>query len=788
MPPEPPQTQGRPDAPRRGGRGDGGDVVSASGGSSPPDVRITGWRKWVLRAVLVVVSPLAIFAVLETALRLAGFGHPTGFFVTADGGQTWTENPRFAWPFSSPAVASEPEPVRLAAARPAGACRIFVLGESAAQGTPDPAYSFGRILQVMLRERHPGTPVEVVNAAVMGISSHAIRLIARDCAARGGDVFIIYMGNNELMGPYSPLASSPAACSSLGLVRAAVWARSTRTGQLVEEALRRMGGGDGAPPQTLEVFLASAVSPDDPRRETVCAHFRANLEDILGTIRGAGARAVVATVATNVADCAPLASRHRAGLDAAARAEFGRLLDAGADAEAAGRLAEAERAYRRALELDDRFAEAHFRLGRCLGAMGRPVEARLHGARARDLDALPFRTVGALNDAVRDAARGREAEGIYLVDAEAAFEAAAGPQGAPGEESFYEHCHMTFGGNCRLAAALLPAVEAALSAGPAAAPPPSPGRCAELLAFTDRDRYRMAAAMADLAAKPPLMNRSDGARRLERVRRLAAHLAALQTREACQRCADAYEAACRRDPDDWYPRHHLAILRLELGDAAGAAAQWREVLRLVPHHVEARVRLGDALVRQGRMTEAQDLWAEALCGRPECLQAINRMADALTAQGRLDEAAAWAERAIRLRPDAAQHRCLGSLLARQGKADEAIRAYRRGLERHPEDVGLREGLAAALASRKEFAEAAAEFEALLAAAPEHLAARCALARALENLGRTEEAAGQYRLALALNPRMPEALAGLQSLGAAGEMSDDVLGTVKKASYLGGPSP
>ena len=43
--------------------------------------------------------------------------------------------------------------------KPAGAVRIFVLGSSAAQGVPDPSFSFGRMLEVMLRERYPGREV-----------------------------------------------------------------------------------------------------------------------------------------------------------------------------------------------------------------------------------------------------------------------------------------------------------------------------------------------------------------------------------------------------------------------------------------------------------------------------------------------------------------------------------------------------------------------------------------------------------------------------------------------------
>ena len=45
------------------------------------------------------------------------------------------------------------------AEKPKGTFRIFVLGESAAMGDPDPAYAFSRYLEVMLRQRFPENEV-----------------------------------------------------------------------------------------------------------------------------------------------------------------------------------------------------------------------------------------------------------------------------------------------------------------------------------------------------------------------------------------------------------------------------------------------------------------------------------------------------------------------------------------------------------------------------------------------------------------------------------------------------
>ncbi len=58
--------------------------------------------------------------------------------------------------------------------KPQGTYRIFVLGESAAMGDPDPAYAFSRYLEVMLRLRYPSMKFEVVNTGSVAINSHVL--------------------------------------------------------------------------------------------------------------------------------------------------------------------------------------------------------------------------------------------------------------------------------------------------------------------------------------------------------------------------------------------------------------------------------------------------------------------------------------------------------------------------------------------------------------------------------------------------------------------------------------
>jgi hypothetical protein len=91
-----------------------------------------------------------------------------------------------------------PHPVIFPVTKKAGTMRIFVLGESAAAGTPDPSFGFARILEVMLRQRHPGTNFEVINAAMRGINSHIVRRIAKECLQYQPDLLLVYMATMSL--------------------------------------------------------------------------------------------------------------------------------------------------------------------------------------------------------------------------------------------------------------------------------------------------------------------------------------------------------------------------------------------------------------------------------------------------------------------------------------------------------------------------------------------------------------------------------------------------------------
>src|ERR1039457_4338350 len=130
-----------------------------------PTIPLSPARKWLFRLFALVVVPLILLGGLEAALRLAGYGYPTGFFkkIHRDGKDYFINDENFTLRFFPPQLARWPDPFLIPAVKSPDTIRIFIFGESAAMGDPQPAYGASRFMEVLLRDRFPGKKFEVIN-------------------------------------------------------------------------------------------------------------------------------------------------------------------------------------------------------------------------------------------------------------------------------------------------------------------------------------------------------------------------------------------------------------------------------------------------------------------------------------------------------------------------------------------------------------------------------------------------------------------------------------------------
>jgi len=590
-------------------------------------------RQRLFRAVTVVLAPLVVLGGVELCLRLLGVGHSTAFTVPCEvGGKAAAcPNPDFPLRFFPPGLARQPLPFVIPDEKGARTVRVVVLGESAAQGDPEPSFGLPRFLQAMLEEAVPGARVEVVNAGLVAINSHALVPMARDLARHAPDVVVVYAGNNEVVGPFGPGTVLTGRPPGLGLVRLSLAIGTTRIGQL----LGRLGSrGKDAPTEWrgMELFLDHQVRADDPAMDLVYQSFARNLADVLAAFRERGARVVVSTVGTRVRDFAPFASAHRPGLDATALARFQAALARGEAGERAQRPLEAITAYREAEAIDSGHAELQYRIGRAALAMGDEAAARERLARARDLDTLRFRADGRLAQITAEVAR-TAGPGVELVDGAAAL-AASSPHGLPGPELFWEHAHLTPRGNEVLALALLPALVRALPAslGAKEAAPSAHERVLQRLALTGYDEYLIAKEVLRRLDHPPFTGQLDHALQVEQVTRARDEGA----NEPFEETEARYQTALALAPEDPWLRWKHAILldnrdvflaRRGEPDRGRAVPEYLRFLRWLPRSREGRLRLAEAYARLGQLELAEAQCREVLRFRPGDAQARSTLAD-----------------------------------------------------------------------------------------------------------------------------------------------------------------
>ena len=534
-------------------------------------------KRWLLRLALTVGAPAFCLIALELTLRWAGFGYSTAFFQLLPDGRGWTLNEHFARQFyTKTAAAGKAHPFVMPVRKPEGTVRIFILGESAAQGTPNPAFGFGRILEQLLQSQYPQRRFEVINAAMRGINSHIVLPIARECARHEPDLFLIYAGNNEIVGLHAPGPDSGILNRNLTLIRMVQAVRATRVGQLLSAVLEARAR-DHPPTQDMDFFRSRRIALDDPGRQRVYQFFQANLDDICEVTTDSGAPVILSTVAVNLKDMPPLASLHRPDLAAADREKWETAYARGAEAENQGHWQEALKSYDAAASWDDHFADLHFRMGRAYFGLGDFTKAAGHFALARDWDALPFRGDGAINDVIRKMAVRSSTRRPELVDAERTLsQSEFSEHGILGGKLFYEHVHFTFDGDYLLARSFLPAISRALGdrlGDPVGTALPTRQECAERLAFTSWDEVQAEASMVRMWGGPPFSDQLEHASRHSRAELEIKEKAGSLSAAGLSATISAYRWAIERIPGDWQLHHNFGMFWLFQGDFAKAAQE-----------------------------------------------------------------------------------------------------------------------------------------------------------------------------------------------------------------------
>jgi Flp pilus assembly protein TadD len=612
-----------------------------------------------------------LLLLVEMALRLAGVGAPSGRLDPQAGFEgsgplfvrTRLPGGREVFQTAVDRLGAF-NPQSFAVEKPAGTIRFFCIGGSSTFGFPwDASVAYCSDLGKALGAARPEIGVEAINCGGMSYGSGRLARIARELAAYQADAWILYVGDNEYVERrfFAPLRQESAwrrrVREGLGRLRLA-----TLIGTAMESVLHPSAEIDVDP---------YGVGPvrDDSRREArsqvedeaVARDFSVALAGIRELAVASGARLLLVRPAANLRGWSPEASDWSATIGPAARARRDVAFAAARTLHESGRESEALEQIDATLRLDDRPAIAYFVRGRILEALGRLAEAREAFRAARDRDAVPIRITSALEERI---AQAWSAFSLAPLDAESVL-APASRSGIVGDEMVLDYCHPTIAGHRRIAALLLPALQAELW--PTEAP----------RAF---DFETGAQADETLPASP--FGAAWGGQMLLRQGRAG-------------EAAPYFARALQLDPSLATAHEGLGRVLAAQGRVEEAIRELTEATRLAPRMAGAWNNLGLLQAASGRHEEAVRSFQKAIpLGVGNALVRGNLSAS-LLALGRLDEARREAERARAESPtDASIWIRLAEVRARQGDRAGAESAFMQALELDPTASRARSGLEA----------------------------------------------------------------------------------------------
>lgn len=717
---------------------------------------LTPRQKWLFRFIALIVLPLLLLGGVEGGLRLGGYGYPTGFFKKIHVGDKnyFINNENFTLRFFPPQLARWPDPFIFPAVKSPDSVRIFIFGESAAMGDPQPAYGAGRYMEILLRPRFPGKKFEVINLGITAINSHVIVPIARDCARHDGDFWIVYMGNNEMVGPFGAATVFGAQALPRSVVRFNLALQRTRTGQLLVSAMRHLAGkSKNTSWGGMEMFLDNQIPPGDPRKETVYRNFDANLRDIVMAGMNSGAKVILNTVAVNLKDSPPFASLSNSNLPAADRQRFERTIADAKNWQSQSNFYAADELFAQAVRLDPQYAEAHYRLAQCELALtnaAAPEQFQM----ACDTDALPFRTDTRINAAIRQVAQQRAGDRLVLCDAEHDL-AQDSPAHIPGDETFYEHVHFNFDGSYRLGKLWAEQIGQSLAVGspPASTNWTTEADCDRALGLSIWNRQFVLQSVIRRFGAPPLSTQFNNAERLKLVSDAELRLREQEAQlDAARYVREDFATAMARAPLDNYLYEGLANFLEATKDPQGAITAYRKIFELMPNHFYACFQLGRLLREQGQPEQGEPFLELAAQLRPSLPDSWFELGNCLSAQQKFAPALECMERAARLRPQESSYVCYtGQMLAKLNRHAEAIEHFRRAIQMTPNLWEAHFELAGELVAANQPEEAMREFSAVLKINPRHVPSHLNLGVMLVRFDRLDEAIECFQDALKIEP-------------------------------------
>jgi tetratricopeptide (TPR) repeat protein len=605
--------------------------------------------------------------------------------------------------------------------------RIFCMGGSTTYGRPyADRVSFCGWLREYLKAADPSRNWEVVNAGGISFASYRVAKLMSELRVYQPDLFIVYTGQNEFLEErsYGTLADLPSWVINLNATLS-----GTRVYTVMKDLIDAVGGDSLATAKEryqlsgeVNEVLNHTVGPQsyhriDSLRQQIITHYHMNLVRMVRIARNANADILFIKPAINIKDMSPFKSEHRDGLAKQAQQDWELLYRRAAILQDSGDAAQALDLYRHALEIDDRYADLHFRIGQVLFSQSQYDEAEKAFRRAVEEDIAPLRILASMQQIVKQVAA---SEQVPLIDFPAILRQAYRARydhAVFGKEFFKDHVHTNMEGYRLLGLALLDQL------------------------------------VENGTARP---GGSWNTARIEAVRQEV--LAQFDPR------AEGYTMLNLGKVLDWAGKFQEAY------DAFSSAY---EILGPSP---AIHDRLARSSYILGKTDDAIMYLNEMLALSPDLPGVHARLAMIYSNMGNADEAIRHCQAEIEINPeDQYAHTKLAELMEKQGDDAAAIEYYNKALEISPDNDNAHLMLAHLLARLHRYDEALAHAHEVLRRNPEQYRAHYMLGIIMEKMGDTDRAVQHFTEAMRLKPGFQpaeESLRKVQTQHVKGGSGDD----------------
>ena len=362
--------------------------------------RIT--RQNILFKVIAICLPFTFLVLLEIILRLFNFGYNTDLFINDEIQKGFVHNNIHIGRlfFNDQEIAPNGYSQSFLKEKPSHTFRIFVLGESSAQGFPyNQRGSFPRMLQYMFDKTCKENKVEIINLALTAINSYTLLSFTDEIGKMSPDDILIYTGHNEYYGALG-VGSQQTMGNKRELVKLIISLKKFKTVQLSFQLYLKIKGviqsekiSDRAGLMRKMAGKQEIIYDSELFRKGL-EQYKENMVELLQKFQKHSIPVYISNLVSNEKGQKPFISKLKTNTDTI---QYSQLHQSGIKLYQKCDFDKALKNFMLAEKMDSSYALNNYMLGEIQFNNGNYEKAKQYYKNAKELDALRFRAPKAIN-------------------------------------------------------------------------------------------------------------------------------------------------------------------------------------------------------------------------------------------------------------------------------------------------------------------------------------------------------------------------------------------------------